>query len=346
MATMKAVVKTEPGYDKMEFRDVEIPKATDDKVLIEVAYTGICGSDIHTFKGEYKNPATPVTLGHEFSGTVAEVGEDVTKVKVGDRVTSETTFTTCGHCRYCQSKDYNLCSNRKGIGTQQNGSMAKYVLSREESVHVLPENVSLKSASMTEPLACTTHPLMEIAPVEDGDTVLIVGPGPIGLLAAQVAKAAGATVIMSGITQDQHRLDLGLELGVDYVIDSQKDDLAEFVFSKTDGYGADKVYECSGSAYATNEALKVTAKKGYFVQVGMFPTETIDLDVNTIQQHEIRYIGCRSQKPSSWDKAIDLLESGKVDAEALVTKVYPLDQWREAFEAVMSGEEIKVLLES
>ena len=344
--TMKAVVKTEPGYDKMELREVEIPKASGDKVVIEVAYTGICGSDIHTFKGEYKNPQTPVTLGHEFSGTVVEVGEDVKTVKVGDRVTSETTFVTCGECRFCKSKDYNLCSNRKGIGTQQNRAMAKYVLSREESIHVLPDNVSLKAASMSEPLACTTHPIMELAPAQADDVVLVVGPGPIGLLAAQVAKAQGATVIITGITQDQHRLDLALELGVDYAVDSQKTDLAEFVLSKTDGYGADKVYECSGSVFATNQALKLTAKQGHFVQVGMFPTESIDLDITSIQQREIRYIGCRSQKPSSWIKAIDLLDSGKVDAEALVTKIYPLEQWREAFEAVMGGQEIKVLIES
>lgn len=343
---MKAVVKTEPGYDKMEYREVEVPKATDDKVLIEVAYTGICGSDIHTFKGEYKNPQTPVTLGHEFSGTVIEIGDQVKNVKVGDRVTSETTFTTCNDCRYCESKDYNLCSNRKGIGTQQNGSMAKYVLSREESVHVLPENVSLKAASMSEPLACTTHPIMEIAPVEADDIVLIVGPGPIGLLAAQVAKSQGATVIISGIDQDQHRLDLALELGADYAVNSQKENLEEFILSKTDGYGVDKVYECSGSAFATNQALQLTAKKGYFVQVGMFSSEKVELDVNAIQQREIRYIGCRSQKPSSWIKALDLLESGAVNSEALVTKIYPLNQWREAFEAVMGGKEIKVLLES
>ncbi|WP_270524515.1 alcohol dehydrogenase catalytic domain-containing protein, partial [Enterococcus raffinosus] len=150
---MKGVSKQAPGYDQMEFIDLAVPEATEDKVLIKVAYTGICGSDIHTFKGEYKNPTTPVVLGHEFSGQVVEVGEKVTKIKVGDRVTSETTFYVCGKCDYCKEKQYNLCPHRKGIGTQQNGSMAIYVLAREESIHLLPDHLSYEGAAMSEPLA-------------------------------------------------------------------------------------------------------------------------------------------------------------------------------------------------
>ncbi|MDT2490337.1 alcohol dehydrogenase catalytic domain-containing protein, partial [Enterococcus avium] len=147
--TMKGVSKQAPGYDQMAFIDLPVPEATDDKVLIKVAYTGICGSDIHTFKGEYKNPTTPVVLGHEFSGQVVEVGANVTKVKVGDRVTSETTFYVCGECDYCKEKQYNLCPHRKGIGTQQNGSMANYVLAREESIHLLPDHLSYEGAAMS-----------------------------------------------------------------------------------------------------------------------------------------------------------------------------------------------------
>ncbi|WP_326931207.1 alcohol dehydrogenase catalytic domain-containing protein, partial [Enterococcus avium] len=119
-----------------------VPEATDDKVLIKVAYTGICGSDIHTFKGEYKNPTTPVVLGHEFSWQVVEVGSNVTKVKVGARGSRETTFYVFGECEYCKEKQYNLCPHRKGIGTQQNGAMANYVLAREESIHLLPDHLS------------------------------------------------------------------------------------------------------------------------------------------------------------------------------------------------------------
>ena len=151
---MKAVVKTDSGMDHMEYMDIPTPEATGDLVQIKIAYSGICGTDLHAFKGTYASTKPPVVLGHEFSGVVTAVGPEVRRVKVGDRVTSETTFQTCGACPMCKSKDYNLCGNRRGIGTQVNGSMAEYLVSREESVHVLPDNVSLLSAALTEPLAC------------------------------------------------------------------------------------------------------------------------------------------------------------------------------------------------
>ncbi|MGO1492646.1 MAG: zinc-binding dehydrogenase [Ruoffia tabacinasalis] len=343
---MKAVVKTAPGFDQMELLDLEVPKAYDDKVVIKVEFTGICGSDIHTFKGEYKNPKTPVVLGHEFSGVISEVGPDVTKYKVGDRVVSETTFETCGECRYCKERDYNLCSNRKGIGTQVNGSMTDYVLAREESLHLIPDNVSFEAAAFSEPLACTTHAVMEKTEINDGDVVLVIGPGPIGLLAAQVAKAEGATVILSGITQDKDRLEFAKKLGIEHTVDSQSEDLEEFVLKLTDGYGADKVIDASGAVPAVNQGLKLTAKKGDFVQLGLFAKDVVDIDTNSIIQREINYIGSRSQKPTSWDKALTLLAEEKVDTETMITKVYPVSEWRDAFEAVMGGEEIKVMIQS
>ncbi len=343
---MKAVVKTAPGYDQMEFLDIEEPKVYGDRIKIKVAYTGVCGSDIHTFKGEYKNPTTPVVLGHEFSGEVVEVGPDVTKFKVGDRVTSETTFETCGVCRYCLSKDYNLCSSRKGIGTQQNGSMTEYLLSREESCHLLPRVVSYEAAALSEPLACTVHAALEKTTVQPNDTVLIIGPGVIGLLLMQVAKAQGAKVIQTGITKDAERLKLAKEIGADVVVDTLTEDLEKIVLDMTDGYGVDKAFDCSGSKFAVNQALPLVAKKGTFVQVGLFAQKCNEIDNESIIQREIQYIGCRSQKPSSWTIALDLLANGKVASDKLITKVYDLKDWREAFETTMAGTEIKVMIKS
>lgn len=343
---MKAVVKTEPGYDQMELIDQKEPQVTADLVKIRTAYTGICGTDIHTFTGEYRNSQTPLTLGHEFSGVVVEVGPDVKDIKVGDRVTSETTFETCGECRYCKEKDYNLCNNRKGIGTQQNGSFTDYLVSPEESVHVLPEAVSLKAAALTEPLACCTHAALEKTTIEATDTVLVIGPGPIGLLLSQVVKSRGAKVILSGITRDLPRLELALELGVDHIVDSLTENLEKVVMDLTDGYGADKIFDCSGVVPAVNEALPLIAKKGTFVQVGIFADKYTKLDTESIIQREVNFVGTRSQKPSSWPLALELLESGAVQADKMITKINDLSEWREAFEAVMGGEEIKVLVES
>lgn len=343
---MKGLVKEKEGYGNMNYRLVDNPEVSGDLVKIKVAYTGICGSDIHTYKWEYKNSKTPVTLGHEFSGIVSEVGPKVTKVKVGDRVTSETTFTTCGTCQYCLSKDYNLCSNRLGIGTQANGSMTDYVLTREESCHVLPENVSYKEAALTEPLACCVHAALEKTTISENDVVLVIGPGPIGLLLAQVAKAQGATVTLAGITKDKHRLDLGIQLGIDYIVDTQESDLAEFTSKFNDGEGMNLVFDCSGVIHAVNQALPLIVKKGQLIQVGLFAKKMNEMDQESIIQREVEYIGSRSQKPSSWGKSLKLLSDKKIDAEKMITKVYPLNEWETAFNAVMSGNEIKVLLES
>jgi L-iditol 2-dehydrogenase len=343
---MKAVMKVEPGYDKMLLKTIPELEVQKNQVKIKVAYTGICGTDIHTFTGQYKNSQTPVVLGHEFSGIVVEVGEDVTKVKVGDRVTSETTFVTCGECDYCLEKDYNLCAHRKGIGTQINGSFAEYVISREESVHVLPDTVDLKAAALTEPLACCVHAALEKTVVKKEDKVLIFGPGPIGLLQAQVVKAQGAFVILAGITKDQKRLELAKSLGIDVTVDIQNESLEEIVLTYTKGYGVDKLFECSGAVQALNQGLPLVKKKGTFVQVGIFSEKLNLLDQESIIQREITYIGTRSQKPSSWHIALKLLEEKKINTEKMITKIVPLDYWRQGFEAVLSGNEIKVLVQS
>ncbi|MBU8880651.1 zinc-binding dehydrogenase [Bacillus sp. FJAT-29790] len=343
---MKAVMKLQPGHDNMSLENIPVPEVTGDLVKIKVAYTGICGTDIHTFTGEYRNAKTPVVLGHEFSGVVVEVGSGVKKVKVGDRVTSETTFTTCGECEYCLEKDYNLCSNRKGIGTQVNGSMAEYVVSREESVHVLSDSISLKAAALTEPLACCVHAALEKTSISKEDKVLIFGPGPIGLLQAQVVKAQGAFVILAGITKDKPRLELAKSLGVDVIVDVLEENLEEVVLKHTNGYGVDKVFECSGAVPALNQGLPLVKKKGTFVQVGIFASKMNPLDQESIVQRELTYVGTRSQKPSSWHLALKLLEDQKIDADKMITKIVPLDEWRRGFEAVMGGNEIKVIIES
>lgn len=343
---MKALTKTEKGYDKMALLDIEEPKAEKNLVKIKVEYSGICGSDLHSFKGEYGNIKTPVVLGHEFSGIVVEVGESVTKVKVGDRVTSETTFETCGECDFCKSKDYNLCSTRKGIGTQANGSFAEYVLSREESVHLLPENVSLLAASLTEPLACCVHAALEKTTINAGEVALVFGPGPIGLLLSQVVKSQGAYVILAGVTKDKERMELAKKLGIDLVVDLLQEDLDAIVMEKTNGYGANKVFDCSGVIHAVNQGLRLTKKKGDFVQVGLFAKVKNELDQEAIIQREIRYIGSRSQKPSSWVTSLELLRDKKVDTETLVTKMVDLENWRDGIDAAMQGSEIKVVIKS
>nr|WP_319489866.1 zinc-binding dehydrogenase [uncultured Caproiciproducens sp.] len=338
---MKAVLKTKNGYDNMEYTDIPEPKAERDLVKIKVAYSGICGTDLHAFKGTYPSTKPPVVLGHEFSGIVTEIGPDVTKVKVGDRVTSETTFTTCGTCPYCNSRDYNLCGSRQGLGTQINGSMAEYLVSREESVHILPAKVSLLSAALIEPLACGVHASIEKGDVQPGEIIVVFGAGAIGLLLAQVAKARGATVILAGLTNDAERFNIAHTFGVDRTVDQMTENLKAIVMEMTNGIGAHKCFECSGAVPAANTALDIVRRKGKVIQMGVFPQAKESIATDLILHKEIEYIGSRSQKPSSWKKSIELLAAGTVVPEKIVTTIVSLEDWREGFEKMIRGEGAK-----
>lgn len=338
---MKAVVKTASGMDQMEYKEIPLPEATGDLVQIKIAYSGICGTDLHAFKGTYPSTKPPVVLGHEFSGVVTAVGPEVKHVKVGDRVTSETTFKTCGVCPMCRSKDYNLCGNRQGIGTQINGSMAEYLVSREESVHVLPAGVSLLSAALTEPLACGVHATMEKGNVQPGDICVVFGAGAIGQMVAQVAKSQGATVVMAGLTHDAERFEIAKSCGVDRCVDQMTEDLKAVVMEMTDNVGADKCFECSGAVPAANKALEVVRRKGTVVQMGVFPESHESIWTDLILHKEIVYVGSRSQKPSSWVTSLELMAAGTVVPEKIVTSLDPLEKWRDGFDKMIRGEGAK-----
>lgn len=339
---VKALVKTREGHGNLELLDKEVATPLDDKVKIKVHYAGICGTDIHTYEGHYK-VNFPVTLGHEFSGEIVEVGADVKDFKVGDRVTSETTFYVCNECEYCESKDYNLCNHRKGIGTQVDGAFTNYVIAREESLHHIPDEVSYQSAAMTELLACAHHGVSKIQ-VNSGDVAVVMGPGPIGLLVAQVLKSKGATVVVTGLDNDKVRLDKAEALHMDYVVNLQQTDLKTYINGITDGYGADVVVECSGAVPAARQGLDILRKKGFYSQIGIFKDAEITFDMEKVIQKEITVVGSRSQKPADWEPSLQLMADGLVNAEALVTKIYDISKWDEAYQHLKSGEGIKALL--
>ena len=339
---MRALVKTALGHGNLEVIEREEPTAGKDQVKILVKYAGICGSDLHTYEGKYKVNA-PVTLGHEFAGEVVEIGENVTEVKVGDRVTSETTFYICGECKYCKSKDYNLCSTRKGLGSQQDGGFTKYVVARKESIHILPDNVDYLSASITEALACAHHAVSK-SNIKKNDVVVVLGPGPIGLLVAQIAKTHEATVIITGLEKDKSRLEKGKELGIDIAVDIQNEDIKQTVNDLTNGYGADIVFECTGAPPSVNFGLDLLTKKGQYVQVGIFPTAEILTDFEKIIQKELTITGCRSQKPSDWEPSLQLMNKGLVNAKALISHQFNITEWDKAYATIKNGEAIKVVL--
>lgn len=333
---MKALKLVAPG--KMEVQEVEMPHPGPGDVLIKVAYAGICGTDLHAYMGQYSRTKFPVVLGHELSGVITEIGAGVTKFKVGDRVTCESTYKSCGTCRFCRKNDLNLCGNRIGIGTNKDGAFEEYMTMAEDRVWKLPDNVSLRSGAISEPLACGTHAIMEVANVQPGEIVCVFGAGAIGLMVAQVAVAVGATVILAGLTIDEPRFALAKEMGVQHTVDQLKESLDDLVKDLTEGYGCDVVVECSGAVPALKKSFNIVKKQGKVVQMGLYKDPEVPVPGEKIVQNEIIYMGSRSQKPSSWAKAMELFASGKINPEKAVTMEVDVENWQEAFDTPPSGK--------
>jgi L-iditol 2-dehydrogenase len=339
---LKAVVKKAPGFGNVELMDIPEPTPGPNQVKIEVKAAGICGTDIHILRDEYRS-VPPVALGHEVCGQVAEVGENVTKVHPGDRVTTETYFSTCGNCRFCRSGNPNLCPERRSIGTHVHGGFAKYVLVPEKNVHKLPDNVDYIAGALCEPLTCCVHGVLENTRILPEDVVLVSGPGAMGLLSMQLAKSAGATVIICGTSQDAARLKLAKKLGANVTVDVQNENLKEIVQDLTKGYGADVVIECAGAEKSAQQCLDLVRRSGQYTQLGLF-ARPITLDLNMLAMKGVYMIGVFAHIPKAWFRTIVLLEQGRVKTRPLVTCQLPLEEWQQAFDKVSAGTECKVVL--
>jgi L-iditol 2-dehydrogenase len=346
---MKAVVKTASGVGNIEVLDIDEPVTPPGHVKIAVRATGICGTDLHIYYDEYKS-APPVVLGHEVAGVVAEVGAGVESIRPGERVTTETYFSTCGSCRYCLEGRINLCPERQSIGTAVNGGFTTYVVVPARNVHHLPENVSDIAGALTEPLACVVHGALELPRVTPGDLAVIAGPGAIGLLTLQVVRAAGARVVVLGTDADTHRLQLAAELGAEACCNVQRDDVAETIASVSAGRsdqahaGADIVYECSGAGAAAQQLLELVRRGGQYAQIGLFG-KPVAWDLDQVCYKELTVTGSNASVPSAWHRALQLMATGTVQTEPLISSVFPVTEWRTAFDTFEQGSGLKTLLQ-
>lgn len=340
---MKAVMKIAPGEGNVALRDISEPHPDPKQVVIEVSAAGICGTDIHIFHDEFKT-TPPVVLGHEVAGRIVQLGSEVDGIELGSRVTTETYFETCMACRYCRDGHINLCPKRRSIGSAVNGGFTKYLAVPATNIHVLPENVELPAGALTEPLACVVHGVLGTPTVQPGDIAIIAGPGAIGLLTLQVAKAAGAVVAVLGTDRDEERLALARSLGADYTFNVFEDDYADSLLDLTSGgHGADVVYECSGAGPAAQHLLKLVRRGGRYVQIGLFG-KAVSWDIDQICYKELVVTGSNASTPASWDRALALLGSGKVKTAPLISNAYPLSEWALAFEAFEHKRGTKLLL--
>jgi L-iditol 2-dehydrogenase len=341
---MTGLVKFARGKGNVDLREVPEPSPGPNQVKIEVKAAGICGSDIHILHDQIVQPIhPPFVMGHEFCGIVTETGPGVTVWKEGDRVTAEPAFSVCERCEYCRTGQYHLCWERKGFGFWHDGAFAKFIVVPEKRVHRLPAGVDFIAGALCEPLAVAAHSVIERTAIRPADWVLVTGVGAIGLLVAQVARLRGARVVLAGVTADQKRFQLAQSLGFEDRLDVQIRSLREAAGEKTGGKGFDVVLECSGSPEAVREALTVIKKRGIFTQIGLFG-RPFELNFETIAFKELSLRGSISHPWTAWDAAIRLLESGAVQTRPLVTDVFPLQDWPEAFRKFENKEGTKILL--
>jgi L-iditol 2-dehydrogenase len=339
---MLALQKLKTGEERLELREVPEPALRPGHVVLDVAAAGICGTDLHIMKDEYRCEP-PVTLGHEVAGTIAAVADDVAGWHVGQRVVSETYFSVCGRCEYCRTGRPNLCAQRRSIGSFEPGGFAKRVLVPAANLHALPDGLGFPEAALVEPLACVVRGLLELNEVQAGDRVAITGPGPIGLLALQVAKASGARAVMLGTAHDAARLELAHRLGADGVLTVEATGTLEAAVVDALAGPVDVAIECSGAAPAAGLLLRLVKKGGRYVQVGLYGTP-ISLDMDQVCYKELRVSGSFATTPSSWYRALALAGSGAVSLAAVVGSTFALRDWRQAFDAVAARVPGKVLL--
>jgi L-iditol 2-dehydrogenase len=327
---MKAIMKVEPGIGNVEVRDIPEPEPGPGQVKLRVRAAGLCGTDLHIYKDEFRS-WPPVVLGHEVAGEIVELGEGVQGLKPGMRVTTETYFSYCGKCRYCRAGNVNLCLERRSIGSAVNGGFTSYLITPARNIHELPENVDFRAGALTEPLACVVHAALTTPTVTPGDVVVIAGPGAIGLLTLQVVKAAGATAVMLGTDADEHRLELARDLGADHVVNVQRSDPASLIGDLTEGgLGADVVYECAGAGAAAQQLLTLVRRRGRYVQIGLFG-KPIAWDLDQLVYKELTATGSNASTPPSWLRAIELMRTGKVHTAPLITHSFPVTEWEKGF---------------
>lgn len=338
---MKALVKVRPGSDGMAYMDVPEPRAARGQITIKVQAGGICGTDIHIMKDEFACNY-PVIMGHEYAGVVAEVGSDVDGFQVGDRVISMTRTVHCGQCRYCHDGLIMLCPHSKSIGYGVNGAFAEYVAVPAKLAFKIPDRLSLEEAAVCEPLACAVHGLLERGQVTAGDHVLVCGPGIIGMMAAEVAIIAGATVTIAGTRADMDRLGFAAGLGC-HTIMADEEDALERCVDITEGQGFDVVVECAGAASSAAFCLQSVRKGGLYVQMGLFAKQ-IEFNFNLAVVKEITIVFDYGHKWSSWSRAVQLLRNGQIDLKPYISGRYALRDWRQAFDQVLARQGFKVLL--
>ncbi len=342
---MKALVKTEKGVGHLAYMDVPEPEPGPGEVLIEVKAAGVCGTDIHVKHDRFPY-WPPVILGHEFSGVVVGEGPDCRHFGAGDRVVGEPHTRACGVCPLCRTGNVQICPEKRSPGWGIDGCMTRYLVMPEQLLHRVPESMDFDTAAVVEPTANAVHDVIERASITAGDFVVVLGPGPIGLLAGLTARAAGARhVVVVGTPDDEAmRLPKARGLGFESVLNVAEDDIESAVRDLTEGRGADLVVECSGAPAAIATTPALVRKKGTICAIGLTGGRTVDFPWEQAAFKVADVVFCLSTSTTSWRRAIDLIATGRLPAAEVISHRLPLSDWETAFAEIEAQRALKVIL--
>ena len=326
----------------VELQEIERPIAGDDDVIMQVEAVSVCGSDLHQWHGTNSWAVNyPVVLGHEFCGVISELGKNVKaagKWKEGDRVVTETAAVIDADSPMSRIGKYNLDPSRKGFGYGVNGGMTRYAKVASRLLHRIPANISFDYAAMTEPCAVAYSSTIAPGFIKPGDRIVVLGPGPIGVLAVAMARLAGAEVALVGLEKDRNRLNIAKAYGCEVIIGDANE------WAKTvDGLGADGVVDAAGVSASLKHALEIIRPDGWISKVGWGP-QPLDFSLDPLVAKNVTLRGTFSHNWPMWERVLRLIGSEKLDLKPVLGGVFPIEQWQSAFEKMQSGEILKSVI--
>lgn len=333
-------VMTAPG--QIEFREVPMPEAGENQVLIKIQNIGICGSDIHVYHGKHPFTSYPVTQGHEVSGEIVALGAKTEGFEIGQKVTIEPQVY-CGKCHPCRHGKYNLCEELKVMGFQTTGTASEYFAVDASKVTPIPEDMSFEEGAMIEPLAVAVHAVKQVGNVE-GMNIVVIGAGPIGNLVAQTAKGMGAAKVMITDVSDL-RLEKAAECGIDSCVNTSKVDFGEAML---DAFGPDKadvIYDCAGNNITMGQAIKHARKGSVIVLVAVF-AGMAEIDLAVANDHELDIKSTMMYRHDDYLDGIRLVNEKKVSLKPLISRTFAFRDYLEAYKYIDDNREttMKVII--
>lgn len=335
-----AVINYSSEAGSVDLREIERPSTGPDDVIVEVGAVGVCGSDIHQWHSSHSWPVNyPVVLGHEFGGRIIQLGERVEGWSINEMVVSETAAIINSDSPMSRVGLYNLDKDRKGFGYGVNGAMTKFVKVPSRCLHRIPDGVPIENAALTEPCCVAYNAVINNASIKPGDRVLVLGPGPIGILCGIFAKMAGADTAIKGLVSDSSRLEVSQKrYGLKALTEG-----ADVWARDLDGLGADVVVDAAGVSESLKMAIDLVRPNGTIVKVGWGP-KPIDFSLDPVVQKNVRIQGSFSHNWPVWEKVLSLMGNGSLDVSGLIGEKAGLSQWKFAFEQMDKGKVVKSVL--